>query len=84
MGSTRPSVITPARAQAIVDKIRLEHGLGGAYQLDITDNADGTWTVADGRGQVASVEPMSERAWRTWFQQNYGDVIEDRRETSEA
>ena len=52
MGSTRPSVITPAKAEAIVSKIRDDYGLGGAYQLDVTDNADGTWTVADGRGRI--------------------------------
>lgn len=71
-------------AEKIVDDIRRHFGLGDAYHLDIRENEDGTWTVADGLGKMVTVPAMGETKWRSWFQANYGDVIVDRMETSEA
>lgn len=84
MGSMRPSIITPTAAEAIVDRIRYAYGLGSAYHLSIEENEDGTWQVADGLGHDQRVPAMGERAFRKWFDANYGDVIADRLETSEA
>lgn len=78
------AALRPEDAEHLVDGLRYRFGLGQAYHLSVHENEVGDWEIDDGLGAHSVTHPMSGRCFKRWFYERYGDVIVERRQTTEA
>lgn len=76
--------LAPGAAERMVDGLRTQYGLGQAYRVRVRRTGRGQWDIEDGQGRHEVVSPMSAGGLEQWYWDRYGDVIAERRETSEG
>jgi hypothetical protein len=70
----RPT-LTPREAEEVVEQRIESFGLGALPQISITEDR-GHWNITwDGKMRVT--EPMNEREWLAWLEENVGEVDPD-------
>jgi hypothetical protein len=75
--------LTPREAEAVVDELIEQFGLGALPHVNVTALADGTWQV---RWQhlERTLRPMTKAAWAAWLEENVGSLDAGDLETTES
>jgi hypothetical protein len=77
--------LTPADAEAVLARIRAEHGLGQHYAREVWLRGDGRWLIVAPNGDRTIVEPMPRVAFRRWLERVYFvEAIAERDMTTEG
>lgn len=82
--SAPAKVLTPDDAIEVLEELRSGAGLGDKYKFDVDGQPDGHWRITHDGKRVDSVPPMTAGHVEDWFDKQFGDVVTDRRETSEG
>lgn len=68
--------LTPEEAERVVEQRIQDFGLGALPQISVIEDR-GHWRITwDGKVRVA--EPMDEREWLAWLEENVGEVDPER------
>jgi hypothetical protein len=77
--------LSPKQAEAVIARVRAEHGLGERYLREVWLRGDGHWLVVDREGHRVRVAPMSEAALRSWLvHEHFVEAIAEHDATTEG
>jgi hypothetical protein len=76
-------LLAPHEAEAVVDDLIQQFGLGALPHVEVTERSDGSWHVRWDDVE-RDVDPMSLDAWRAWLTENVGSLDAGDLETTES
>lgn len=76
-------LLTPREAEAVIEELIEQFGLGALPRVEVTAQDNGTWKVRWDNLE-RTVVPMTYKAWYAWLEENVGSLDAGDLETTES